>query len=83
MLKDIVTLNTHSGPLSIWMTLQGDKKWPGTWVGLTLSWVFHQLAPLPSRFCQIPISPSRIRQTVERSKSKSNPQADGTPCTNE
>ena len=38
------------------------------WVGLTLIRVFHQL---PRRFCQIPISPGRIRYTVERSETKS------------
>ena len=45
--------------------------------------VFHHLAQLPSRFCQIPISPRRIGQTVERTKYKStrpSPRADGTPC---
>ena len=41
------------------------------WVGFTLIWVFHHLAQLPSRFCQIPISPGRIGQTVEHSKFKS------------
>ena len=35
-----------------------------TWVGFTLIRVFSSLAPLPSRFCQIPISPGRIGQTV-------------------
>ena len=40
-----------------------------TWVGLTLISVFHHLAQLPSRFCQIPISPSRVGQTVEHFKS--------------
>ena len=33
-----------------------------TWVGLTLIRVFHYLAQLPSRFCQIPISQIRIEQ---------------------
>ena len=42
-----------------------------TWVGLTLILVLHQLAQLPTRFCHIPISPGRIGQTVEHSKSKS------------
>ena len=37
-------------------------------VGSTLILVFHHLARLPSRFCQIPISPGRIGQTVEHSK---------------
>ena len=42
-----------------------------------LGWVdfdfgmFHHLAQLLSRFCQIPTSPSRVRQIVEQSKSKS------------
>ena len=44
---------------------------PKSWVGLTLISVFHHLAQLPSRFCQIPITPSRVGQTVEHSKSKS------------
>ena len=38
---------------------------------------------MPSYFCQIPISPGRIGQTVEHSKFKStqpSPHADGTPC---
>ena len=55
-------------PLSSW-----------NWVGLTLILVFHHL---PSRFCQIPISPRRIGQTVEHTKYKStrpSPRADGTP----
>ena len=39
-----------------------------TWVGLTLKSVFHHLGQLCS---QIPISPSRVGQTVEHSKSKS------------
>ena len=43
---------------------------PKTWVGLTLIWVFHRLAQLHSHFCQIPISPGRIGQTVEHPKSK-------------
>ena len=42
-----------------------------TWVGLTLIWVLHLLAQLPSRFCRIPISPSRIGHAVEHSKFKS------------
>ena len=32
-----------------------------TLVGLTLIWVFQHIVQLPSRFCQIPTSPSRIR----------------------
>ena len=57
-----------------------------TWVGLTLIWMFHLLAHLPSRLWQIPISPSRIGQTVEHSKFKSaqpSPRAHETPCTDE
>ena len=53
------------------------------WVGLTLISVFHHLAQLPSRFCQSPISPSRVGQTVEHSKSKSTKpslSSLGTPC---
>ena len=51
---------------------------------MTLISVFHQLAQLPSRFCQIPISPSRVGKTVEHSKSKSTKpslSSLGTPCT--
>ena len=51
---------------------------------MTLIWVFHYLAHLPSRFCQIPISPGRFGQTVEHSKFKStqpSPRADEFPCT--
>ena len=47
--------------------------------------MFHYLAHLPSRFCQIPISPGRIGQAVEHSKFKStqpSPRADAEfPCT--
>ena len=46
--------------------------------------MFHHLAQLPRRFCHIPISPSRIGQTVEHSKSKSTkPSLSSleTPCT--
>ena len=53
------------------------------WVGLTLISVFHHIDQLPSRFCQIPISPRRVGQTVEHSKFKStqpNPGAHKTPC---
>ena len=39
--------------------------WSRTWVRLTWIWEFHHLAQLPSHFCQTPISPGRIRQTVE------------------
>ena len=39
--------------------------WSRTWVRLTWIWEFPHLAQLPSRFCQTPISPGRIRQTVE------------------
>ena len=39
--------------------------WSQTWVRLTWIWEFHHLAQLPGRFCQTPISPGRIRQTVE------------------
>ena len=45
--------------------------------------MFHQLAHLPSRFCQIPICPVRIGQTVEHIKFKSiqpSPRADESPC---
>ena len=31
-----------------------------TWVGSTLIWVFHLLAQMPNRFCQIPISPAEL-----------------------
>ena len=50
---------------------------------MTLISVFNHLAQLPSRFCQIPISPSRVGQTKEHSKSKSTkprPSSLGTPC---
>ena len=36
--------------------------------GVDLILVFHHLAPLPSRFGQIPMSQVRIGQTVEHSK---------------
>ena len=49
----------------------GCPKWAETWVWLTLISVFHHLVRQPSRFCQIPISPNSVRQTVEHSKSKS------------
>ena len=45
--------------------------------------IWAYLTQLPSQFCQIPIIPSRIRQAVEHSNSKStqwSPRADGTPC---
>ena len=49
------------------------------WVGLALILMFPHLAQFPSRFFQIPIRPSRIRQTVEHSKSKStNPRSTST-----
>ena len=54
-----------------------------TWVGLTLISLFHHLPQLYSRFCQIPIRPGRIGQTVEHSKYKStqpSQRADGTLC---
>ena len=51
-----------------------------TWVELTMIWVFHLLAWLPSHFCQIRDSLGRICLTVENSKSKSGARADGTPC---
>ena len=56
-----------------------------TWVGLNLIWVFHHLAQLLIRFCQINTSPSRIRQTVQVQHSKfksTQPSArvDGTHC---
>ena len=35
--------------------------------------MFHHLSQLPSRFCQILIGPGRIGQTVDHSKSKSQP----------
>ena len=41
--------------------------------GLGWHWfgMFHHLAQKPSHFCQIPISPSRVGQTVDHLKSKS------------
>ena len=42
-----------------------------SWVGQTLIWVPQHLAQLQWNFCQIPISPGRIGQTVEHPKSKS------------
>ena len=39
--------------------------------GLTRILMFHHISQLPSRFCQIPISPSKIGQTMEIPKSKS------------
>ena len=51
--------------------------------GVDLILVFHHLAQLPRRFCHIHISPDRIGQRGEHSKSKStqpSPRADGTPC---
>ena len=39
-----------------------------SWVEFTLIWVLHHPPHLPSRFCQIPISPGRIGQTVEHTK---------------
>ena len=51
-------------------------------VGLTLIWVFHHLAQLPSRFCQIPICPGRIGQTVTHSNSSQpNPVHEQMECT--
>ena len=50
---------------------------------LTLISVFNRLAQLPSRFCQIQISQSRIGQTVEHSKFKATKpslSSLGTPC---
>ena len=44
---------------------------PCTWVGLNLNWIFHHLAQLLSRFCQIPVGPNRISQMFEHSKSNS------------
>ena len=44
---------------------------PSTWVGLTLTKVFHHLVQLPSRFCQIPISP--CRQWNTQNPSQQNP----------
>ena len=48
-----------------------------TCVGLTLIWVFHHVAPLPSH---ITIRPGRIGQRKFKSTLPS-PRADGTPCT--
>ena len=46
--------------------------------------VFHHLGQVPSRFCQIPISPSRVGQTVNgRNPSQQNPVSahlEQTPC---
>ena len=46
--------------------IQGVSSARGNWV-----WVYHHLAQLLRRFHQIPISPGRIGQAVEHSKSKS------------
>ena len=52
-----------------------------------LGWVDFDLSVppiLPSCFCQIPISPSRVGQTVEHPKFKSTKpsiSSHGTPCT--
>ena len=46
--------------------------------------MFHHVAHMPSRFCQIPICPQRIGQMVEHSKFKPtqpSPRANGIPCT--
>ena len=37
------------------------------WVRLTSIWVFHHLAVVPCPFCQIHITPGRIRQRAEHS----------------
>ena len=54
-------------------------------VDFTFIWMFHHLAHLRLRFCQIPMIPSRIGQTIEHSKLKStltSPQVlYGTSCT--
>ena len=53
------------------------------WVDFDFCVQFHHLAQLPSRLCQIPISPSRVGQTVEHSKSNSTKpslRAHGMPC---
>ena len=45
--------------------------------------LYVDFVQLPSRFCQIPICPGRIGQTVEHSNFKSTqpiPRSDGTPC---
>ena len=39
--------------------IQGDSG------GLILIWKFHHLVQFPSRFCQVPVCPSRTGQTVE------------------
>ena len=50
-----------SGPLQEDMNKHtGCPNWAETWVGLTLISVFHHLSQLPSRVCQIPISPRRV-----------------------
>ena len=46
--------------------------WSDTWlVGLTLIYMFHHFAQLPSRLSHVSIFPSRTRQTVEWLKSMS------------
>ena len=52
--------------------------WLYWWVRLNLIWVFNLLAHLPSHFCQIPINPGRIGQTVE--PTKPSPRPDESPC---
>ena len=73
-------------PLSLFLSSSTGCRPKGveTWVGLTLISVFHHLSQLPSCFCQIPIRPSRVGQTMEHSKSKSTKpslSSLGTPCT--
>ena len=45
--------------------------WLCKWVRLTLIWLFHHLAQLPTHFWQISISPSKTRQTVNPTHSTS------------
>ena len=50
---------------------------------MTLIQMFHHLAQLPSQFCQIPIGPSRISQTLEHqntSQPNPGPRPPMSPC---
>ena len=49
-----------------------------TWVGLTLIWVFHHLAHLPSRFCLIPRQLKTQNPSQPNSGTRADP--DRTPC---
>ena len=52
------------------------RKWVGFRVShllMEVGWVPHHLAQLPSRFCQIPICPGIIGQTVKTLKIQVNP----------